>query len=173
MELINIKGIGKTRQKAFEDAEILSCEDLINYFPYKYYDFSKTEPFADDGNIRLIKALVVENPKIVKARTNLSFVTCKVHDELGHTFNAVWFNQTFIKSVLYLGQTVFLYGKNSQKKKKTFNVILMRPEEKLEKFGLLPVYHSISGIGQSTISETINKSLNMLNLSSIIPDNIL
>ncbi len=173
MELTNIKGIGKARAAAFEDAGVFSCEDLINYFPYKYYDFSKTEAFADDGNVRLIKALVVDNPKIVKARTNLSFVTCKMNDEIGHTFNAVWFNQTFIKSSLYLGQTVFLYGKNSPKKKNTFNVLLMKTEGKLNNFGLLPVYHSIPGVGQTTISDTINKILEILEISSIIPDEIL
>ncbi len=173
MELTSIKGIGKARKTAFEDAGIFSCEDLVNYFPYKYYDFSKTEPYDDDGNVRLIKALVIDTPKIVKARSNLSFVTCKVNDELGHTFNAVWFNQTFIKSQLYLGQTVFLYGKNSPKKKNTFNVLLMKTEEKLNHFGLLPVYHSVSGLGQATISETINKSLEVLNFSSIIPNHIL
>lgn len=173
MELTAIKGIGTARKKAFEDAGIFSCEDLINYFPYKYYDFSKTEPFADDGNVRLIKALVIDNPKIVKARANLCFVTCKVNDETGHTFNAVWFNQAFIKSVIYLGQTIFLYGKNSPKKKNTFNVILMKAEDKMSHFGLLPVYHSISGVGQATISDTINKSLEMLNISSIIPNDIL
>ena len=169
MELTAIKGIGSARKKAFEDAGIFSCEDLVNYFPYKYYDFSKTEPFADDGNVRLIKALVIDNPKIVKARANLSFITCKVNDEIGHTFNAVWFNQTFIKSQLYIGQTIFLYGKNSSKKKNTFNVLLMKSEDKLTNLGLMPVYHSISGIGQSTIADTINKSLEKLEISSVLP----
>lgn len=173
MELTVIKGIGSARKKAFEDANIFSCEDLINYLPYKYYDFSKTEPFSDDGNVRLIKALVIDNPKIVKARTNLSFITCKLNDEIGHSFNAVWFNQAFIKSQLYIGQTVYLYGKNSPKKKNTFNVLLMKTEEKLKNFGLFPVYHSISGIGQATISEIINKSLELLNFTSVLSDRFL
>ena len=156
MELTEIKGIGESRKKAFEENGIFSCEDLINYFPYKYYDFTKTEAFADDGKVRLIKATAIENPKIVKAKGNLSFVICKMNDETGHTFQAVWFNQTFIKSQLYLGITVFLYGKNSPKKKNTFNVLLMKKQEKLNEFGLLPVYHSIDGIGQATILDSIN-----------------
>ncbi len=173
MDLTNIKGIGESRKKSFEENGIFSCEDLVSYFPYKYYDFSKTEPFADDGKVRLIKATAIDNPKIVKARGNLSFVICKMNDAMGHTFQAVWFNQTFIKSQLYLGITVYLYGKNSPKKKNTFNVILMKKQEKLAEFGLLPVYHSIDGIGQATISGTVNKSLEMLNISSIIPNNLL
>ena len=173
MELTNIKGIGEARKKSFEENGIFSCEDLINYFPYKYYDFSKTEPFADDGKVRHIKATAIDNPKIVKARGNLSFVICKMNDEFGHTFQAVWFNQTFIKSQLYLGITVFLYGKNSLKKKNTFNVLLMKKQEKLTEFGLLPVYHSIDGVGQITISDTINKSLEMLEISDTLSSNLL
>ena len=173
MELTNIKGIGESRKKSFEENGIFSCEDLINYFPYKYYDFTKTEPFADDGKVKLIKATAIENPKIVKARGNLSFVICKMNDEFGHTFQAVWFNQTFVKSQLYLGITIYLYGKNSPKKRNTFNVTLMKKEDKLTNFGLLPVYHSIDGIGQATISDTINKSIEMLDISSVLPDNLL
>lgn len=173
MELTSIKGIGESRKKSFEENDIFSCEDLINFFPYKYYDFSKTEPFFDDGKVRLIKATVIENAKIVKARGNLSFVTCKMNDEIGHTFSAVWFNQTFIKSQLYIGQIIFIYGKNSPKKKNTFNVTLMKSQDKMKHFGLLPVYHSIQGVGQSTISDTITKSLELLEISSILPNNIL
>jgi len=173
MELTKIKGIGEARKKSFEENGIFSCEDLISYFPYKYYDFTKTEPFSDDGKVRLIKATAIENPKIVKAKGNLSFVICKMNDEIGHTFQAVWFNQTFIKSQLYLGITVYLYGKNSPKKKNTFNVLLMKKEDKLTELKLLPVYHTIEGIGQATISETINKSLKMLEISSILPSELL
>ena len=162
MELTSIKGIGESRKKTFEESGIFSCEDLIKYFPYKYYDFTKTEPYADDGRVKLIKATVIENPKIAKARGNLSFVICKMNDEVGHTFQAVWFNQTFIKSQLYLGLNLYLYGKNSPKKKNTFNVLLMKKEDKLTEFGLLPVYHSIDGIGQTTISDSINKSLDII-----------
>lgn len=173
MELTEIKGIGEARKKSFEENGIFSCEDLINFFPFKYYDFSKTEPFADDGRVRLIKATVIENPKIVKMRGNLSFVICKMNDEIGHAFSAVWFNQSFIKSQLYLGLTVYLYGKNSPKKRNTFNVILLKQQEKIKMFGLLPVYHSISGIGQATISDLINKILQTLKIPNILPDEYL
>lgn len=173
MDLTQIKGIGETRKKAFEENGIFSCEDLINYFPYKYYDFTKTEPFSDDGKARLIKATIIENPKLIRARGNLSFVSVRACDEIGHNFSAVWFNQTFIKSQLYLGETLFLYGKNSPKKKNTFNVSLMKKEDKLTSFRLLPVYHSVSGVGQATISDTIDKILQTLEIPDIIPSELL
>ena len=116
MDLLSIKGIGESRKKSFEENDIFSCEDLINYFPYKYYDFTKTEPFANDGNVRLIKATAIESPKTIRARA-ISFVTCKMNDEVGHTFTATWFNQTYVSSVIYLGQELYLYGKNSPTKR--------------------------------------------------------
>lgn len=173
MNLTDIKGIGTTRAKSFEDVGILSCEDLINYFPNKYYDFSKTEPYSDDGKVRLIKTTVTENAKIVKIRGNFSFVTCKVIDEHGHIFNAVWYNQTYIKSALYIGLDIYLYGKNSPTKKNTFIVNISKTADKLDKLGLLPVYKSIDSIGQKTLHDSINYSIQSLEISSVITNNLL
>ena len=172
MELTSIKGIGESRKKSFEENGIFSCEDLINYFPYKYYDFTKTEPFADDGNVRLIKATAIETPKTIRARA-ITFVTCKMNDEVGHTFTATWFNQTYVSQVIYLGQEVFLYGKNSPTKKNNFVVTMFKPASKITGSGLLPIYSSIDKIGQATLNDSINKSLEMLNISTFIPSELL
>ncbi len=172
MELTSLKGIGESRKKSFEENGIFSCEDLINYFPYKYYDFSKTEPFADDGNIRLIKATAIESPKVIRAKV-ISFVTCKMNDEVGHTFTATWFNQTYVSQAIYLGQELYLYGKNSPSKKNNFVVSMFKPASKIDQNKLLPIYSSIDKIGQSTLNDSINQSLEMLNISSFIPNDLL
>ena len=173
MELEQISGIGKSRKKSFEENGIFSCEDLISYFPYKYYDFSKTSPYADDGKVKLIKATVYENAKVVKIRANFSFVTCKMGDENGHEFNAVWYNQPYIKQTLYIGQEIYLYGKSSPTKKNTFIVTLTKTQDKLEKLGLLPVYHSLSGIGQKVLHDSINFVLQNQEISTFVPDKLL
>lgn len=173
MELESISGIGKSRKASFEENDIFSCDDLINYFPYKYYDFSKTEPYADDGRVKLIKATVYENAKIVKIRANFSFVTCKMGDENGHTFNAIWYNQVYLKSTLYIGQEIYLYGKNSPTKKNTFIVTLSKSADKLDKLGLLPVYHSLSKIGQKVLHDSINYVIQNLEISSFIRTDLL
>lgn len=172
MELIDINGIGEIRKKSLEESGIFSTEDLVNFFPYKYYDFTKTEPFASDGNVRLIKATIIQNATIIKVRTGLSFVSCKVCDEIGHEFNAVWYNQTYIKSTLFLGEELYLYGKNSPTKKNTFVVILSKKVE-TQKLGFLPVYHSVPGIGQNTLNDAIFFVLDNLLIDSVIPNNLL
>lgn len=173
MELTKLKGIGTNRAKSFEENGIFSCEDLVNYFPYKYYDFSKTEPFDNDGNVRLIKAMAVEPAKLVKTRTSLSFVSCVMIDEVGQKFTAVWYNQPYIKTQIYLGSRLYLYGKNSPTKKNTLIVNIHKKEDKFDNFGLLPIYHSIDKMGQATIKNAIDESLQMLNFSSFLPNILL
>ncbi len=169
MELDEIKGIGAKRKQLFEESGIFSCEDLVNFFPFKYYDFSKTSPYADDGVVKLIKATAVENAKIVKIRGNLTLVMCKMSDEVGHVFNATWFNQTFIKSELFLGVEVYLYGKNSPTKENTFICTLTKFADKFQANGLLPVYHSIGSIGQKVIHDAINFCLETTEIPSFVP----
>ncbi len=173
MDLLELKGVGETRKMSFEENDIFSVENLVDYFPYKYYDFTKTEPYADDGNVRLIKATATETPKIVHARGNLSFVTIKMIDEIGHSFTAIWYNQIYIKSQIYIGKEVYLYGKNSKTKKNTFVVSIYRASDKMEHLGLLPVYHSISGIGQKVLADTIALGVEKLEFDSILPDFLL
>lgn len=173
MDLMEITGIGKARKASFENNGIFSCEDLINYLPFKYYDFSKTSAFADDGIVKLIKATVCEEAKIIKVRGNLSFVSCKMTDEFSNKFTAIWFNQVFMKPVLKMGECFYIYGKSSPTKKNTFNVTLTKNIQKTTADGLLPVYHSLSGIGQKTLHDAINEALNNTQISSFVPDKLL
>ena len=173
MDLLELKGVGETRKMSFAQNDIFSVENLVDYFPYKYYDFTKTEPYADDGNVRLIKATATETPKIVHARGNLSFVTVKMIDEIGYSFTAIWYNQIYIKSQIYIGKEVYLYGKNSKTKKNTFVVSIYRASDKMEHLGLLPVYHSITGIGQKVLADTIALGVEKLEFDSILPDFLL
>lgn len=172
MKLTEIAGIGESRKQSFEENGIFSSEDLLNYYPYKYYDFSKTEPYSDDGKVRLIKAIAIENAKIIKARKNLSFVSVKMQDEIGHVFTAMWFNQIYIKSQIYLGCEMYLYGKNSPTKKNTFIVTLSKQKKNLT-LGLLPVYHSAGKIGQKIIHDSINYILQNAEFSTFVPHELL
>lgn len=172
MELTKLAGIGKRRESELKSSGIFSAEDLLNTFPYKYYDFSKTEPFCDDGKVRLIFATVIENPKIVAAKRNLTFITCKMTDEVGHKFSAMWFNQTYVKSQLFLGEQLYLYGKNSPTKKNTFIVTLFKKFDKLKSLGFLPIYHKVGDIGQTILQNAISNSLELVKIESIIPQKL-
>ncbi len=172
MDLGDIKGIGTARKAALQKAEIFSAEDLVNYFPYKYYDFSKTEGFSDDGKVRLILATANENVKVFRSK-KITISSCKMEDEFGKSFTAVWFNQTYIKSIIFLGGKFFLYGKNSPTKKNCFVVKECKDVAKLDGIRFLPVYESIKSLGQKLLHDAINKVLETLNFPEFVPSKLL
>ena len=174
MELTAIKGIGEKRKKLFEENNIFSCEDLINYFPYKYLDFSTAEPFAEDGRVKLIKVKTVENAKIITSgKKHLVIVSCKVKDDFDHIFTAVWFNQKYLTSQLKESTDLFVYGKNSPTKRNHFNVSMHKLAKNIDTNKFLPIYHTISGIGQKTLQDLVEEALKLIKIDTIIPENIL
>ena len=165
MELVEIKGLGEKRIKALNGAGIFSPQDLINHFPKKYYDFSKPEGFAEDGAYRLICATLTENPKMFKSRA-IKVVTAKASID-GKIITLYFYGQTFLKSSLKEGQTIFAYGKNSPKKHGSFVVSFHKLKENV-KAGILPVYKTFEGIGQEIIKKAIETAIWGENIASFM-----
>ena len=107
MELKNLKGIGKTKLEQLTEAGIFSCLDLISYFPKKYYDFKNYSTFNGDNFNKIILCEVIEEPKVVRIKA-LNYTSVKVRDTIGVVFTAVWYNQTYIKSTLIVGEQYYL-----------------------------------------------------------------
>ena len=99
MELIDYKGVGKTRLSQLNDAGIFSSIDLLNYFPKKYYDFSNVGQFAEDGLNKILLAKIISEPKVVRFK-GMNYTIAKAQDSSGNLFNAIWYNQPYIKSIL-------------------------------------------------------------------------
>ncbi len=171
MELNQLKGLGKVKLQQLYDAGIFSCEDLLNYFPKKYYDFKNYACFNDDNFNKVILCIVIEQPKVVKFK-GISYVSVKVRDSAGTIFSAVWYNQLYIRNVLILGEKYYLYGKNSPKKAKTFVVALTKLASKQEN-NVMAEYKKIDSIGSANIQSWVEQILNNFEQNSILPPTIL
>ena len=170
VELINLKGIGKKRLSQLNNEGIFSIEDLINYFPKKFYNFENIEGYDEDGQNRLLLCKIVAEPKTVRFKKT-SYAISKVEDSFGNIFSAVWYNQTYIKSVLHLNNEYYLYGRNSPKKTKTFVVALTRKKENIkEKY--LPIYKKIGSFGSQNIANLIEQCFDYANFDSVIDGRI-
>lgn len=167
MELSQLKGVGKIKLQQLNDAGIFSCEDLINYFPQKYYDFKNYACYNDDDFSKIILCIVIEEPKVVKFK-GINYVSVKVRDSSGTIFNAVWYNQLYIKSTLIVGEKYFLYGKNSPKRSRTFVVSMTKPASKQEN-NVLAVYKKIGSIGTANIKSWLEQILNNFEYQGILP----
>ena len=66
MELRDIKGFGEKRIDTLNSEGIYTEYDLLNYLPYKYYDFGRIDAFnANAESAILVKAKAVLEPKCV------------------------------------------------------------------------------------------------------------
>lgn len=171
MELSQLRGVGKVKLNQLNDAGIFSCEDLLNYFPKKYYDFKNYACYNDDNFNKVILCIIIEEPKVVKFK-GVGYTSVKVRDSAGTVFTAVWYNQLYIKSTLIVGEKYFLYGKNSPKKAKTFVVALTKLASKQEN-NVMAEYKKIESIGSANIQSWVEQILNSFEQNSILPPDIL
>lgn len=171
MNLSELKGVGKTRLQQLNDAGIFCMQELLNYFPKKYYDFTKQSGFFEDYISRVIFANLLEEPKVIRFK-GLNYTSCKMIDSYGNKFTAIWYNQPYIKATLNAEESYYLYGKNSPKKKNTFVVQLTKCEKNLNT-QILPVYKKIGSFGTNSIQNLIVQVLDNYQESSILNQNII
>ena len=173
MELGKIKGLGNKRIETLKSHGINTAEDLVLFFPKSYYDLNTTECFDEDGKYKLIKAVVLSDIKVVRIRKNFTYSICDCIDLNNHIFKAVWYNQTYLKNAIKNGDTLYLFGKNSNTKKNYFVVSTYKNKNKIEADnGLFPIYKTFSGIGQSTLASSIKLALEKVDIKSIFPEGI-
>ena len=171
MQLGEIKGIGKSRISALNNAGIFSTQDLLNHFPKKYYNFSEVVGFNSFGDFCMIRAKITSKAKVIRAR-KLSFIEVKAQDYVTQNeIKLVWFNQNFLVNVLGEGQEYYFYGKPSKTKKNTFNVSLMVLLDKVKE-PLFSVYKTFENIGQATIKSAISYILENDEINSLLPKNV-
>ena len=172
MELHEISGLGKTRLAYLNNAGIFSCEDFINYFPKKYYNFLSPSPFIQDGTYKMVRGMLVETPKLIRISKNFTFISAKFQDSFGNDFTAIWYNQPYVKSVLKETKEYFIYGKDDKKKKNTLVASYFKSVDKADGLGLFPIYKSIENIPSEVIRKSIGEILENTTISSCITDDI-
>lgn len=106
-----LKGVGPRRAADFARAGILTVEDLLSRFPFRYEDRSR---FPDIGQLRpgeraaVMGSIVSASLKLTRRR-GFKFVEAVVRAESG-TITAVWLNQPYMLGVIRRGLRVVLFG---------------------------------------------------------------
>ncbi len=170
MELKDISGIGKVRLSKFQSNGINSVADLLNYYPYKYYDFTASSVYnKQNKQFITIKAKVVGPAKAVFFGGK-SYAICKMEDTDCNMFNAIWYNQPFMKNNLTEGVVYFLYGAVNNKNQFVVNKSFRADNTETN---IVPVYKPLDGVSSGTIRNCINEVLKSAEcVKSLLPQNI-
>lgn len=97
--------------KALAEIGITRVEDLLNYFPRKYLDFSQPKKLAElIPNETATVVGRVEKLKTVRTPRGRTVISAKLVTDDG-SLNLTWFNQLFIARVLHNGDEIAISGR--------------------------------------------------------------
>lgn len=169
LEILNIP---KQKINQLKKAGILCIEDLVKYFPRKYYDFRNPVPIKNikDGEICAVIGTLGE----IKESNNVIYA--KVVDDDGYFCYAYWFNQKYISKILKTGEKYILCGrtqidKNYYNLKKIFPIMFDTNISKLKK--VIPVYKKVKGMSDEYLQESIAQALNLISIEDYLEDEII
>ena len=172
-----VKNVGPSRVKLLNKLNIKTLQDLISYFPRNYEDRGIAKKLSDckDGEEALIKAVAITKVSETFAG-KLKIYKLVVRDG-ENPCTIVWYNQSYIKNILKIGNTSNFYGK--------VDIKLGRYEMKSPIFDdsvvtkntgkIIPIYPLTFGISQNTIRKIIENGVDEVygNLEETLPDYIL
>lgn len=155
--------------------------DLLNYFPFRYEDYSIISKIKDiqPGETVTVTGLIIDT-KFQVTKTHLKIQVFKLTDETGE-IEIAFYNQPFLYRMLKKGMTASFAGKIEKYGKK----LVMKPKEyeidkPIKHTGrLVPIYPEKRGLSSRTIREKIYYILASGNieisnqLTETLPNNII
>lgn len=152
-----IKGIGEETEKQLQTLGIFTIEDLIEYYPFRYEDYRLKNLHEVKHDERItISGIIHSEPSVRyfgKRKTRLS-VRVLVENVL---ITAVFFNQTYVKKNLKVGERLTLTGKWDQHR-----LTLTVSEYKLgemDRQEMAPIYSVAGSLTVKTLKKLIYVAL--------------
>ena len=179
-----VRGVGVKKAAAFLRLGIGTVYDLLTYYPRAYEDQSRTTPITQlrPGERATVLAVIRKVTERQARRRGFTVLTVLLGDETGYA-QAVWFNQSFLKSKLREGRRILLTGKveyayNGGGQLALTNItsfeLLGAEEDAGAHLGILPVYAATEGLTQKQLRQMMAHALAQTEgeLSETLPQRI-
>lgn len=141
--------------------DILTIEQLLEHYPMRYVDLTLRDlrEVADDEKAT-VEAVVLQPPTIQKLGNKKTRMLCKLASGT-ETFQAIWFNQHFLREKLVPGTLLHVTGKwKKQHRQLTVSAYeWVRPLSAVTPASLQPVYAVTEGLTQYAIRRAIATAL--------------
>ncbi len=177
MDIRKIKGVGDKRAQLFSKLGVSTVGALLRYYPRTYEDWSESTALNDISPFELpiVKAVVISDISERFVRKGMTIYSAYACDENGVQFKLTFFNNPYIKSLIYKGQTYLFRGR--------VNFSFRTPEMTSPKFvradkagSMEPVYRQTAALTSRIIAQTVQNALGMINdenLPDPVPDEFL
>ena len=159
-ELKDVKGIGPKSLSLLNKINILTIEDLVTHYPFRY-DVLKRDDLSEvgDGEKIIIDGKVESVPILMRFKAGLNKMNFRLVTASGVVGVSI-FNRAFLKNKLLVGTDVIVIGK-LDKAKNVITASDIKLDVLSNKVKIEPVYHCTSGITNKNMSTYINMALLM------------
>ena len=154
-----VKGIGPKTEELFNKLNILTVDDLVTHYPYRYDVLKRTDiRSVDDVEEKIVIDGKVESvPIVIRFRGGLNKLNFRLLTVYGVVGVSI-FGRAFLKKSLNIGEKVIVLGKYD-KSKNIVNASDIKFGSLNEKEKIESVYHTTSGLSQKVIANSINNAL--------------
>lgn len=168
MELKDLKGVGPRRLELLQQVHITNLEELLEYTPCGYLDYSQLSLAGDlqDGEQACVEVTLTGKPSFY-SKKGLTVITVYGKDAKGKRLALRWFNQPYRASQLMEGQRWFAAGK--AKRGDRGAVALMNPTLSREPAGIRPVYATPKGLPGKLLAQWVQEALELVPLPEDLP----
>lgn len=150
-----LSGVGDKRANDLAELGIVTIEDLLSYYPFRYEDIQERNlnEIQDQEKVTL-KGLVV-SPAVVSRfgykKSRLQFRMMQDHD----VFNVSFFNQPYLKDKVVVSEEIAVYGKWDAKRKALMGMKILGSKNAGD---FAPIYHVSKAVRQSVLVELIRQA---------------
>lgn len=154
-----LKGVGEKRAGLLNKLGIFTIEQLFEYYPRDYRDFSQEMLVSDceSGENACIKATLISNVKEYMVRRGMTLYKCDFTD--GKTvIHATLFNQKFLAKSLKIYEDYILFGKIEKRLSfAEMNSPQILPAK--DNAGIHPVYRATEKLSSAAIEKLVRTAL--------------
>ena len=159
MALTELKGLGKARLEALNQAGIFTVADLLLSLPSRYQDTTTITPIGEaaPGMEACLCGYPKAAPRLSRFK-GMTSVTLRLCDETG-SIPVVWFNQPWIQNQITAETELTLFGRIDRDKQ---GRIRMASPLRVQERAILPVYRTIGGIPPKVMRGLMRQALTQL-----------
>ncbi|HSW37251.1 MAG TPA: ATP-dependent DNA helicase RecG [Candidatus Saccharimonadales bacterium] len=162
--LTELEGIGPALVRKFATLGIKTTQDLINYWPRRYDDYSVVVPTKQlkPGNVT-IKA-VIKQAKGRYVRRGMHITEAVASDESG-SVRLIWFNQPYREAALKRGQAYYISGKFELSHQR-FSIlnpsVELASDFPINTARIVPIYRETKGLNSRQIRAAIKQAVALI-----------
>lgn len=174
--LRQISGIGYVQGVRLANLNLITVNDLINHFPFRYDDFSETVNIAEaELNQKVTLKGEIWSIKNVYTRTR-KIITQAIFNDGTNSINLTWFNQPYLAKSIKVGDKIQISGKLTKYNSKlsivapvwermsSLDASLVESKKSLHTGGLVPIYPETEGLTSRWLRTKISQILPKVSL---------